>query len=314
MPDAATNLYYGGQALMEGVMIRGPRHMAIAVRAPNGEIVQRGEALTGVYTGWARRVPILRGIVVLYETLALGVRALTWSSQVALGEEQQEVSSSQLAVMLGIMLVLVAAIFFAAPVLLTSWLGNVFGNDYIEVIAEGILRLAMLVGYVWFVGRMRDVSRVFAYHGAEHRAIHAYEHGRELTAANIREYPNAHPRCGTAFLLTVMVIALAIFLLLGTPPIWLRIAERIILIPVIAALAYEVLRLAQRFEDNAIFSLIYRPNIWLQSLTTRDPDDSQIEVAVVALQHVIALEHGTPVATPSDAATETVATPTPRHP
>ena len=279
---------------MEGVMIRGPRHMAIAVRAPNGEIVQRGEALTGVYTGWPRRVPILRGIVVLYETLALGMRALTWSSQVALGEEQEEVSSSQLAAMLGIMLVLVAAIFFAGPVLLTSWLGNVFGNDYIEVIAEGILRLAMLVGYIWFIGRMRDVSRVFAYHGAEHRAIHAYEHGRELTPANIREYPNAHPRCGTAFLLTVMVISLAVFVLLGTPPIWLRIVERIVLIPVIAALAYEVLRLAQRFEGNAIFSLIYRPNIWLQSLTTRDPDDAQIEVAVAALQHVIALEHGAP--------------------
>ena len=294
-PDAASNLYYGGQAVMEGVMIRGPRHMAIAVRAPDGTIVRRGEALTGVYTGWPRRVPILRGMVVLYETLALGVRALTWSSQVALGQEEEEVSPTQMAVMLGVMLLLVAVIFFAGPVLLTSWLGRVIGNDYAEVIAEGLLRLAMLVGYVWLIGRMRDVQRVFAYHGAEHRTIHAYEHGRALTAANIREYPNAHPRCGTAFLLTVMVISLVAFVLLGTPPIWLRIVERVVLIPIIAALAYEVLRLAQRFESNAVFSLLYRPNIWLQSLTTRDPDDAQIEVAVAALEHVIALESGAAV-------------------
>ena len=190
------------------------------------------------------------------------------------------------------MLLLVAVIFFAGPVLLTSWLGRVAGNGYVEVIAEGVLRLAMLVGYIWLIGRMPDVRRVFAYHGAEHRAIHAYEHGRALTAANIREYPNAHARCGTAFLLTVMVISLAIFVLLGTPPIWLRIVERIALIPVIASLAYEVLRLGQRFEGNAAFSLLYRPNIWLQSLTTRDPDDAQIEVAVAALEHVIELESG----------------------
>jgi uncharacterized protein YqhQ len=290
MPDAKPNLYYGGQAVMEGVMIRGPHHMAIAVRTPNGTIVRRGEALTGVYTGWPRRVPILRGVVVLYETMALGIRALTWSSQVATGQEQEEVSPVQLAALLGTMLLLVAVIFFAGPVLLTSWLGRVTGNGYVEVIAEGVLRLAMLVGYIWLIGRMPDVRRVFAYHGAEHRAIHAYEHGRALTAANIREYPNAHARCGTAFLLTVMVISLAIFVLLGTPPIWLRIVERIVLIPVIASLAYEVLRLGQRFEGNAIFSLLYRPNIWLQALTTRDPDDAQIEVAVAALEHVIELE------------------------
>jgi uncharacterized protein YqhQ len=284
------NLYYGGQAVVEGVMIRGPKHMAVAVRAPDGRIVERNEGLGAVYTGLPRRIPIVRGVIVLYETLALGVRALTWSSQVAAGQDEEEVSSAQLYVMLGIMLVLVAAIFFAGPVLLTSWLGRVFGNDYIEVAAEGVLRLLMLVGYVWLIGRMREVRRVFAYHGAEHRAIHAYEHGRALTAANIREYPNAHPRCGTAFLLTVMVISLVVFVLLGTPPIWVRVVERILLIPVIASLAYEILRLAQRFEDNRVFAWIYAPNIWLQSLTTRDPDDSQIEVAVAALRAVIALE------------------------
>jgi uncharacterized protein YqhQ len=291
MPQGpAPSLYYGGQAVVEGVMIRGPRHMAIAVRAPDGRIVERSEALGGVYTGAVRRIPIVRGVIVLYETLALGIRALTWSSQVAAGQDEQEVSKAQLYVSLAIMLVLVAAIFFASPVLLTSWLGRVFGNDYVEVAAEGVVRLAMLVAYVWLIGRMKDVQRVFAYHGAEHRAIHAYEHGRDLTPAAVRDYPNAHPRCGTAFLLTVMVISLVVFVFLGTPPIWLRIVERIALIPVIAALAYEILRIAQRFGDNPVFELIYRPNIWLQSLTTRDPDDAQIEVAIAAINRVVTLE------------------------
>jgi uncharacterized protein YqhQ len=269
--------------------------MAIAVRAPDGRIVQRAEALTGVYTGAPRRIPIVRGVVVLFETLALGMRALTWSSQVAMGRDEQELSKRQLYVSLAFTLVFVAAIFFAGPVLITSWLGRIIGNGYLEVAAEGVLRLLMLVGYIWLIGRTRDIQRVFAYHGAEHRTIHAYEHGRDLTPAAIREYPNAHPRCGTAFILTVAVISLFVFVLLGAPPIWLRLIERVALIPVIAAIAYEVLRLGQRFGERGIFGLLYRPNIWLQALTTRDPDDAQIEVAVAALRHVIALEAADPL-------------------
>ncbi len=288
MPQSSS-LYYGGQAVLEGVMIRGPKHMAIAVRDPEGTIVQRGEALTGVYTGAVRRIPIVRGAIVLFETLALGVRALTWSSQVAMGRDQEEVSKAQIFVSLGITLVFVAAIFFAGPVLLTSWLSR-FVSGYVEVAIEGVLRLVMLIGYIWLIGLMPDVRRVFAYHGAEHRAIHAYEHGRELTAAAVREYPNAHPRCGTAFLLTVMVLSLIVFVLLGTPPIWVRLIERVALIPVIAALSYEFLRLGQRFGEKGLFAVIYRPNLWLQSLTTRDPDDAQIEVAIAALRHVIEME------------------------
>jgi len=297
--QTAPNLYYGGQAVLEGVMIRGPRHMAVAVRAPDGQIVRRGEALTGVYTGAARRVPIVRGMIVLYETLALGVRALTWSSQVATGRDTEEVSKTQLFLSLALTLVFVAAIFFAGPVLLTSWISRVTGSGYAEVAAEGVLRLAMLVAYIWLIGRMKEIRRVFEYHGAEHRAIHAYEHGRELTPATVREYPNAHPRCGTAFLLTVMVISLVLFVLLGTPPIWLRLVERIVLIPLVASLAYEILRLGQRFGERGIFALLYRPNLWLQSLTTRDPDDEQIEVAIAALRYVIELESGAAAGQPA---------------
>jgi uncharacterized protein YqhQ len=160
----------------------------------------------------------------------------------------------------------------------------------IELIAEGVLRLGMLIGYIYLIGRVRDIQRVFAYHGAEHRTIHAYEHGRALMPANVREYPNAHPRCGTAFLLTVAVLSLIVFVALGTPPLWVRAVERVVLIPVIASIAYELLRLGQRFEDNAFVSALYRPNLWLQSLTTRDPDDTQIEVAIAALNAALAVE------------------------
>lgn len=283
-------LYYGGQAVMEGVMIRGPRHMAIAVRTPDGRIVQRSQALTGVYTGPLHGIPILRGIIVLYETLTLGAIALAWSSQVGLGRDQEELNTAHVVGSLAITLVFVAAIFFAGPVLLTSWLGRMIGNDYIEVALEGVLRLAMLIGYIWLIGRVGEIGRVFAYHGAEHRTIHAYEHGHELTPEHVRQYPNAHPRCGTAFLLTVAVIALVVFVPLGAPSIWLRLIERIVLIPVIAALAYEVLRVGQAFGHWRIVRLLYAPNIWLQSLTTRDPDDGQIEVAIAALERVIALD------------------------
>ena len=152
----------------------------------------------------------------------------------------------------------------------------------------------MLVGYVWLIGRMPEVQRVFEYHGAEHRAIHAYEHGPTLTPASVLDYPNAHPRCGTAFLLTVMLISLVVFLLLGSPAIWVRLVERIVLIPVIASLAYEVLRLGQRYGDNPIVARLYAPNLWLQKLTTRDPDEQQVEVAIAAVQAALAVEAGAP--------------------
>lgn len=300
--EPQTNLYYGGQAVIEGVMIRGPRHLAVAVRGPDGSIVRRVETLTGVYTGRARRIPIVRGGVVLFETLALGVRALMWSSNIAAGHDGEEISKTQIIVSLAVTMAFVAAIFFMGPVLLTSWLGRVVGNGYVEVAAEGVLRLVMLVGYIWLIGRMPDIQRVFAYHGAEHRAIHAYENGRALTPEAVREYPNAHPRCGTAFLLTVMVISLVVFVALGTPPIWLRLVERVVLIPVIAALSYEILRLGQRFGNRGVFGLIYRPNLWLQALTTRDPDDAQIEVAIAALEDVIAAETS-PALAPGQVAT-----------
>ncbi|MBF6599961.1 MAG: DUF1385 domain-containing protein [Dehalococcoidia bacterium] len=283
-------IYYGGQAVVEGVMIRGPREMAIAVRAPDGRIVTRSEPLSGVHTQLARRIPIVRGVIVLYETLALGIRALTWSTQVATGRDEEDVSRIQLFFTLGLMLAFVGAIFFAGPLLLTGWIDRYTGSHYVALLAEGIIRLAMLVGYVWLIGRMPEIQRLFEYHGAEHRAIHAYEHGPALTAASVLDYPNEHPRCGTAFLLTVMLISLVVFLVLGTPPLWVRLVERVVLIPVVAALAYEVLRLGQQYGELPIVRRLYAPNLWLQKLTTRDPDEQQVEVAIAAVEAALAVE------------------------
>jgi uncharacterized protein YqhQ len=288
MPAAHT---YGGQAVIEGVMIRGPRHMAVAVRTPRGDIVTRHETLPGFMAGGLRRVPVIRGIIVLYETLALGVRALTWSSQIANGGSGRSATPPQVMLTLAFTMSVAALIFFAGPVLLTGWIAEVFGgSEYEEVAIEGLLRVGMLIVYVSLISRLPEIQRVFAYHGAEHRAIHAYEEGRDLTADSVRDYPNEHPRCGTAFLLTVMVLAFVLFIMLGTPPIWVRVVERIVLIPPIAAVAYELIRLGQRYGDAPLVGLIWRPNLWLQKLTTRDPDDGQIEVAIVALRHAIALE------------------------
>lgn len=291
----AGNVAYGGQAVVEGVMIRGPRHMAIAARAPDGTIRTYERALPGIMAGGVRRVPILRGMLVLYETLSQGVRALAWSSGVAAGDERAELSAGQALVTLLFTAGLAGGVFFVAPVLATGWISEVIGgSQYIEVTAEGVLRIAMLIGYVWLMGRSPDIQRLFAYHGAEHRAIHAHEQQLALTPENVRRFPNAHPRCGTAFLLTVMVLSLFVFVALGTPPVWVRVVERLVLAPVIAAVAYEVLRFGQRHAGAGALAWLYRPNIWLQSLTTRDPDDAQIEIAIHALTHAIALEAAAP--------------------
>jgi uncharacterized protein YqhQ len=288
MPKAA---YYGGQAVIEGVMVRGPRTMAVAVRRPDGTVALKSEALGGLYTGLPRRLPLIRGVVVLWETLALGMRALGYSAQVAAGEDEDELSGPYIWATMAVTFVLVAVVFFAGPVLLTGWLEGALGGTG-AVIVEGVLRLALFLVYIVAIGLVPDVRRVFAYHSAEHRAIHAYEAGRPLNVESVRPFPNAHPRCGTGFLLTVMVIALVVFALLGTPPLWWRVLSRVVLLPVIAALSYEIIRLGLLVEHVPFLNWVLKPNLLLQSLTTRDPDDGQIEVALAALQGALAAENG----------------------
>ncbi len=283
-------LYYGGQAVIEGVMIRGPHSVAVACRRPNGEIAVRRETLSGVYTGLIRRIPFVRGVIVLWETMALGMRSLIYSSNVALGEEDNEISPMAVIGMGLAALVVVAAIFFAGPVLLTSWLEGRIDSSVVVVVIEGLIRLAILVAYIGLIGLVPDIRRVYAYHGAEHKSIHALEAGDPLEPPAVQRHPTAHVRCGTSFLLTIVVVSVVLFAALGSQELWLRVASRVVLIPVIAAIAYELIRLGGRFYGNPVARVFMWPNLALQKLTTRQPDDSQVEVALRALYEVMVLE------------------------
>ena len=287
--------HYGGQAVIEGVMMRGTRSMAVAVRKPDGGIRVKSESLGGVYVGRVRRIPVIRGVIVLWETLALGMRALVFSSEVAAGmteEEEKEPSPAYIWVVLGITLVVAAGIFFVAPLLLTGWLSSHM-NGSLVVLVEGVVRLLMLLGYIWAIGFVPDIRRVYAYHGAEHRTINAWEAGAPLEVESVRRFSNEHARCGTAFLLTVAVVSLAVFVLLGTPSWWWRIASRVLLIPAIAAVSYEIIRLSADFRRFRVVRWLSRPSLALQALTTRDPDEGQIEVAIRALREVLATDGAT---------------------
>jgi uncharacterized protein YqhQ len=287
---AEKRIYYGGQAVLEGVMIRGPRTLAVACRRPDGEIVVHKDNLGGVYSGSVRRIPLIRGAIVMWETLALGMRALIFSSNVAMGEEEK---GSESAPILGTMVVtmgIVVAIFFIGPLLLTGWLEDQLGSHFWVIVLEGLVRLGIVVGYVGLIGLTPDVRRVYQYHGAEHKSIHALEHGDPLDAEHVQKYPTAHVRCGTSFLLTVVVVSILVFAAVGDQDLWLRILSRVLLIPVIAAISYEIIRLGGAFESNPITKILMWPNLALQSLTTKQPDDEQVEVALRALNEVLAAE------------------------
>ncbi len=284
----AGSFYYGGQAVLEGVMIRGRRLVAVAVRRPRGDIALRVETLGGVYSARLRRIPFLRGIIVLWETLALGTRALIFSSNVALEEEEGEISGPTLWLTLGVALAFVIALIFVGPVLITGRLESAIGNERLAALVEGVIRLAVLLGYMGLLSLLPDIRRVFAYHGAEHKAINAWEHGAPLEVKAVQPYSTAHPRCGTSFLLVVVVVSVVLFVLVGTPPLWQRLLSRVALVPVIAAVSYELIRLAGAFQGNRLVRAVFAPNLWLQALTTRQPDDSQVEVALHALREVLA--------------------------
>jgi len=292
--EAPPNVYYGGQAVIEGVMIRGPEHMAVAVRHPKGHIVTHSQKLGGLYTGQARRIPLIRGVVVLWETMALGIRALNYSSKVAFDDgeagEEAEFPEKVFWGTMAIALLFVIALFFAGPILLANLLELVDANRLIIVGVEGVLRLGMFVGYIALIGLIPDIRRVFQYHGAEHMTIHAYEAGQPLTIPSIRPFPKEHTRCGTSFLLVVVFVALLTFFIfdvLVDEGLIVRTASRIVFMPLVAGVAYEILRLGARFGGNFFVHAMFIPNIALQGLTTKVPDDGQIEVAVASFQAVL---------------------------
>jgi uncharacterized protein YqhQ len=292
---------YGGQAVLEGVMMRGSRLMAVAVRHPDGHIVVQQEPLNAkLYRGPFVRIPFLRGLVKLWDGLGLGTKALMMSADVAVGDEAS--LSGPVAwgtVVLGVGLGI--GLFMALPSFLAGLVAPYLPSEWLTSLVEGIIRLLLIVGYVWIVGQLPDIKRVFAYHGAEHKTIHAYEAGKELSVEQVRGFTTAHTRCGTAFLLTLVVLTFLIFAPFGRLPLLWRLASRIVLLPVIAGISYEFIQLTARFADHPLVRVIAAPNLALQRLTTREPDDGMLEVAIAALKAVLAGEAATDL---SDAAGE----------
>ncbi|MBL8130882.1 MAG: DUF1385 domain-containing protein [Anaerolineae bacterium] len=295
MSSTPKQFSYGGQAVIEGVMMRGAHKFAVAVRNPKGEIVIHEQPINAtVYRGWIARTPFVRGIVGLWDALGLGTRALMWSADVALGEEENVSFNGPLGYgTLAVSLLLSVGLFFIIPTAAASGLESLFGLEHTSFLVnllEGVVRLLIVVGYIWLIGRMADVKRLFGYHGAEHKTINAYEAGAELTPEVVQRYPIEHPRCGTAFLLTVVFVSVLVFSVFGRPEfIWLVIS-RILLVPVIAGIAYEFIRFTARHMDSPIIRAIIIPNLALQHLTTRQPDLTMIEVAIAAFKRVLVSE------------------------
>ena len=284
MSDKLTLPTYGGQAVIEGVMMRGARSVAIAMRSPSKEIVLHREPLGKIYQGNLKKIPFLRGLVLLWDALGLGMRALTISANTQTGEDEK-LEGPALWLTMGAAFVIGIGLFLLGPAAIGqlaerflgigAWWGNVL---------EGLVRLALLVGYVWAIGFMPDIQRVFAYHGAEHKTINAFEAGVELTPENVARFSVEHPRCGTAFLLTLVLISVLLFSLLGPLPWLWRLASRILLLPVLAGLAYEYIRWTASHIHLPWVRFIVRPNLALQRLTTREPSLDMLEVSIAAFQ------------------------------
>ena len=278
----------GGQAVIEGVMMRAPTAWSVAVRQPNGDIVARRDNLTRLSerNRWAR-VPFVRGVFVLWESLTLGFKALSWSAQVATEEEEKPLSKSEIGWTMALALAFFAGVFILLPAFAAGLVSE--DSDLGFSVIEGVIRLGLFVGYIWLIGRSKDIARVFQYHGAEHMSIHAYEAGEPLSIESVRRYPPEHPRCGTSFLLIVVLASIIFFTFLGQHGIPFLIVSRLLGIPVIAGLAYELLRFSGTRPDGRLAAILAKPGIWLQKLTTSVPTDDQIEVAISSL--VVALDH-----------------------
>jgi len=280
-------------------MMRGADHWAVAVRRPDGDIHVESHEIDSV----AKRYPILRkplfrGVIVLGQSLAIGVRALMVASRASMTEEEQ-LTSKQMGISLTIAMVVFIGIFILGPATLFAWVEQRVDADGILInAAEGIFRVLLFVGYLWLIGRSKDIHRVFEYHGAEHKTIAAYEHGEELVEPRIQTYPKEHVRCGTNFLIIVMIVTIFVFAFFGTPGFLWRILSRLIAIPLIAALAYEALRLGARFPRSVVMRALMDPGIWLQKITTQEPDGAEVAVAVASFREVLRREAATPPATP----------------
>lgn len=273
---------YGGQAVIEGVMMRGSKSVAIAMRSPDNTIELHIEELSGIYKSKIAKIPLLRGLIMLWDALGLGMRALTISANMQTGEDEP-IEGPALYLTLAFSLALGVGLFFLAPAYAGQLTEQLLGwNSWFSNLFEGVVRLILFIGYVWGIGFMEDIKRVFMYHGAEHKTINAFEAGDELTPEIVAKYPIEHPRCGTAFLLNVVVISILVFTFLGPlPTIW-RLVSRVAFLPIIAGIAYEYLRWSARNLDNKYVQWLIKPNLALQHLTTSEPPLDIIEVGIAA--------------------------------
>ncbi len=288
-----SKFYYGGQAVMEGVMMRGRQRMAVAVRNPRGEIVVHEEPLTArIYTSSWGKWPFVRGLSLLWDTLGLGMRSLLWSADVAMSEEKDKIEfTGPLAwTTVGFSLLLSIGIFFLLPSATAHFLERWFSGRMASAVIEGVVRLTLFVAYLWAIGWMPDIRRVFMYHGAEHKTINAFEAGAPLVPAEVSKFSVQHPRCGTSFLFIVVALSIVLFAPFHFDQWYLRLASRLLLIPVLAGIAYEFIRFSASHLDNGLVRAAIQPGLWLQSLTTREPDDSMLECAIAALQPVLAAD------------------------
>jgi uncharacterized protein YqhQ len=281
---------YGGQAVIEGVMIRGRTSVVTAIRRPGGEIAVDDRPVPAITTGWMRRTPLLRGVVVLIEAMVLGIRSLILSANIAMEEEEEEIPTKAIWGMIAAAVVLVVLLFFIAPLFLTKLVNTYIPNSLVFHIVEGIIRIGIFIGYLKLISLMPDLKRVFAYHGAEHKTVNAYEAGVPMEVEAIREHSRAHVRCGTSFLFLVLIIAIVIFAFIGRDILWLMIVSRIVLIPVIMGLGYEVIYFGARHTNNRLMKVVLAPGLFMQSLTTGEPDDKQIEVAIAAMTKAVEID------------------------
>ncbi len=280
-------LTVGGQAVIEGVMMKNQTHVATAVRDKSGNIAVDVKPINSLSDRFPiLKKPFLRGSVVLAESLVLGIKALSYSAKIA-GEEDDEITDKEMALTIMLAFVLAAVLFVAIPTGAAKYLAVVTDDPFWLNLAEGALRLIIFLSYLAVISTMNDIHRVFQYHGAEHKTIHCYENGKPLTVENVQKCGRLHPRCGTAFLLIVMLVSIVVFAFLGWPSLWERIASRIVLLPVIAGIAYEIIRLGGSNAANPVLRAAILPGLWLQYLTTREPDDSMIEVAIESLKAVL---------------------------
>ena len=288
----AKRFHYGGQAVIEGVMIRGRKAAVTAVRRPSGGLTMNIQPLAAIYTSRMRRTPLIRGIIVLIEAMVLGIKSLLYSANVSLEEEEEEISGKAVWVMITLALVLAIVLFLIVPLFLTRLINPYISSSLVFHLIEGLIRLVIFIAYLKLVGLLPDIKQVFTYHGAEHKTVNAFESGVPMEIEAVRKYSTAHVRCGTSFLFVVLVIAIVVFALVGRPTLWLMVLSRVLLIPVIAALGYEVIHFGAKHSKNALVRAVLAPGLWLQNLTTREPDDTQIEVALSALRKAVEIDQG----------------------